>query len=164
MRRFLTPSLESTPAAEYTFTIATKDRVDEIVKLREKLSKESTFINTNTVEREEANIQALSEPNGYYQLAMYADTIVGMCLTYRSKKDNGVDAAHIGLIAVLEKHGGKGIATGMIKNVIQWAKEKNCDGISLNVDVKNPSARRLYKALGFQDVEKFSFYEMQKRI
>ncbi len=52
-------------------------------------------------------------------------------------------------IIITEIHRGKGFGTVLINFAKEWAKEKNCSFINLDVLVNNPGAVRLYDILGF---------------
>ena len=52
-------------------------------------------------------------------------------------------------IIITEIHRGKGFGTVLINSAKEWAKEKNCSFINLDVLVNNPGAVRLYDKLGF---------------
>lgn len=164
MRRFLSLVTEDLIESQYTIISATKDYVIDIVNLRKELSKESSFVNANTVEQEKRNIPESDSKNSFYQLVLFNKRPIGFCISFHLEKIDLPNEVIIGLIAVLNKHSGKGLATKLIQNVCQWAKEKDCNYVNLNVDSKNQSARRLYKALSFNDIDKFCYYQMQKKV
>ena len=52
-------------------------------------------------------------------------------------------------IIVTENHRGKGFGTNLMKSAKNWAKERDCNFINLDVLVNNPGAIKLYSKLGF---------------
>lgn len=52
-------------------------------------------------------------------------------------------------IIVTENYRGKGLGTALMKAAKDWAKERNCNFINLDVLVNNPGAIKLYKKLDF---------------
>lgn len=57
--------------------------------------------------------------------------------------------AHITNVAVLTQNQGKGIGSFLIREVQQFAKNNNCERISLEVRISNKNAQRVYRQLGF---------------
>ena len=52
-------------------------------------------------------------------------------------------------IIVTKNHRGKGFGTALMNAAKDWAKERDCNFINLDVLVNNPSAIKLYEKLGF---------------
>ncbi len=52
-------------------------------------------------------------------------------------------------VIVTENHRRKGFGTSLLNSAKDWAKEKECSFINLDVLVNNPGAIRLYEKLGF---------------
>lgn len=52
-------------------------------------------------------------------------------------------------ILVTEMHRGKGFGTALMNAAKNWAKEKECTFINLDVLANNPGAIKLYEELGF---------------
>lgn len=52
-------------------------------------------------------------------------------------------------IIVTENHRGKGFGTALMNAAKDWAKERDCNFINLDVLVNNPGAIILYEKLGF---------------
>lgn len=103
-----------------------------------------------TVEQEEAFIQdALNTPNKLMLVGLVGDTIVS-ALSFSGGPRPRI--AHVGEfgISVLKQYWGKGIASKMIKELIDWAKQSGVvKKINLKVNVQNENAAKLYKKLGF---------------
>ena len=54
-------------------------------------------------------------------------------------------------MAVEEKYRGKGIGTGMFEYLKKVAKERQCDGIELQVNARNTAAKKMYEKCGFTE-------------
>ena len=52
-------------------------------------------------------------------------------------------------VIVTENFRGKGYGTALMNSAKEWAKERECSFINLDVLTNNPDAIRLYKTLGF---------------
>ena len=52
-------------------------------------------------------------------------------------------------IIVTKNHRGKGFGTALMNAAKDWAKDRNCNFINLDVLVNNPGAIKLYEKLGF---------------
>ena len=52
-------------------------------------------------------------------------------------------------IIVTKNHRGKGFGTALMNAAKDWAKERDCNFINLDVLVNNPGAIKLYSKLGF---------------
>lgn len=52
-------------------------------------------------------------------------------------------------VIVTEAHRNKGFGTALMNSAKDWAREKKCDFINLDVLVNNPAAIALYEKLGF---------------
>ncbi len=61
---------------------------------------------------------------------------------------------YIDSLSVFPKHQGKGIGSKLLLAIKAKAKEEGHKKIGLLVDFKNPSAKKLYSALGFESVGK----------
>ncbi len=86
------------------------------------------------------------------------DDILGYCCFYYV-----LDEAEIPNVCVREDQRGKGIAFGMMKELIERAKELEVKDMYLEVRVNNEPARSLYRKLGFKDVGlRKGFYELPK--
>jgi len=64
------------------------------------------------------------------------------------------DEIYIDTVSVSPKHQGKGIGKKLIAAAIAQSKEENHKKIGLLVDFKNPNAKKLYSALGFEGIGK----------
>lgn len=61
---------------------------------------------------------------------------------------------YIDTVSVSPNHQGKGIGKKLLAAAINQAKNGNLEKIGLLVDYKNPNAKKLYSALGFESVGK----------
>lgn len=52
-------------------------------------------------------------------------------------------------VIVTETHRGKGFGTALMNTAKDWAKERDCNFINLDVLANNPGAIKLYEKLGF---------------
>ncbi len=52
-------------------------------------------------------------------------------------------------IIVTENHRGKGFGTALMNAAKDWAKERDCKFINLDVLINNPGAIKLYEKIGF---------------
>lgn len=64
------------------------------------------------------------------------------------------DEVYIDTVSVSPKYQGRGIGKKLIAAAIAQSKVENHKRIGLLVDFKNPSAKKLYSALGFESVGK----------
>ena len=60
-------------------------------------------------------------------------------------------------IAVDESHRGRGIGSGLLRNVVEYATANGYRSVRLDVIDTNPAAKRLYERLGFVTVRHESF-------
>lgn len=87
------------------------------------------------------------------------DNDAPVCYGHLDKENNTIWLG----IAVAEGAQKKGLGTMMMEKLIDFAKEKNVQEISLSVDNDNPAAIKLYKRFGFalaQKNEKSSIYRL----
>lgn len=72
------------------------------------------------------------------------------------------DKSSVGWVAMTGVHPdyrGKGLGRGVVVAGMRYLKEQGVDGIELEVDAANPSARELYLKLGFKKVGETVWYE-----
>ena len=62
-----------------------------------------------------------------------------------------VDEAHITNVAVLPSYRGLGLGEGLMRKIMDIAKEVGARVMTLEVRVSNQAAQHLYRKLGFQD-------------
>ncbi len=63
--------------------------------------------------------------------------------------NSGASCCYIMDIIVTQNHRNKGFGTALMNAAKEWAKERNCIFINLDVLVNNPGAIKLYEKLGF---------------
>lgn len=61
---------------------------------------------------------------------------------------------YIDTISVYPAHQGKGIGKRLLHAIISKSKSEGHEKIGLLVDLKNPDAKKLYSALGFESIDK----------
>lgn len=124
-----------------------REQFREMAKLIPDFIKEgdqSTEFIENTIANEESNILIYEND----------DMIVGFILL-QAKTRPDFEFMHPGKycyimdIIVTENHRGKGFGTALMIAAKNWAKERNCNFINLDVLVNNPGAINLYEKLGF---------------
>ena len=99
------------------------------------------FWTANVLEKELQN--SLSS----YIVALYNDEVVGYAGIWKP-----IDEAHITNIVVKKDKRGKHIGTQLLKELINMAQKKNLQCITLEVNVKNENAIKLYKKYNFEEV------------
>ena len=62
-------------------------------------------------------------------------------------------------VYVAPDHRGLGVGHALLEEFQKWAKEKNVNGISLQVAASNVRARKLYEELGFREVSVYQVKE-----
>ncbi|MDB9988983.1 GNAT family N-acetyltransferase [Flavobacteriaceae bacterium] len=58
--------------------------------------------------------------------------------------------AYLGFMYVVPEHRGKGLNGGLIKELVQWAKDRDIHEVQLDVYAENQSAIKAYTKLGFK--------------
>ncbi len=99
------------------------------------------FWTANVLEKELQN--SLSS----YIVALYNDEVVGYAGIWKP-----IDEAHITNIVVKKDKRGKHIGTQLLKELINMAQKQNLQCITLEVNVKNENAIKLYKKYNFEEV------------
>ena len=102
------------------------------------------------VETEEAVEAAIS--SGFLVLAFRNSTPQGVCAVVNLGFKDYIPTYHLGYIGTKEGNKGRGIASELIRYVIELTGGK----LSLHVDLDNKRARSLYEKMGF----KTSYYRM----
>ena len=76
-------------------------------------------------------------------------TLVGLIAAYFNDLNKG--AGFITNVSVLKNYMGQGIASELLKNCIQYARQKKITEMQLEVDKKNMTAILFYKKYNFMD-------------
>jgi ribosomal protein S18 acetylase RimI-like enzyme len=79
--------------------------------------------------------------------AYYGDNLIGIIAMYENS------FGYITNVSVANEHAGKGIASCLLKNCIEYAKGKNLDKINLEVNKRNIPALKLYSKYKFEVYE-----------
>lgn len=99
---------------------------------------------------------SLSLSNAIYNVAVNNDEILGYCGLYCV-----LNEANITNVAVKRDVRNKGIAYGMLVSLLEQAKEKGIEAVTLEVRKSNGAAIHLYEQLGFRSAGiRKDFYEM----
>ncbi len=101
-------------------------------------------------ETEDAVASAIK--TGFIIIAFRDDTPQGVCVVVNLGFKDFIPTYHLAYICTKEGNKGRGIATGLINQMIELTEGK----LSLHVDLDNKRARKLYEKLGF----KTSYYRM----
>ena len=90
----------------------------------------------------------LLNPNSKYIVAKKENEIIGFAGIWKA-----VDDIHITNIVVKKSFRNKGIGSIVLKQLIEISKlEKNINSITLEVNIKNIPAQKLYEKFGFENV------------
>ena len=90
----------------------------------------------------------LLNPNSKYIVAKKENEIIGFAGIWKA-----VDDIHITNIVVKKSFRNKGIGSIILKQLIEISKlEKNINSITLEVNIKNIPAQKLYEKFGFENV------------
>ncbi len=124
-----------------------REQFREMAKLIPNFIKEgnqSTEFIENTIANEETDI-LVYENDG---------TVVGFILLHAKTRPDfdfmlPGKYCYIMDIIVTKIHRGKGFGTALMNAAKDWAKERDCNFINLDVLVNNPGAIKLYEKLGF---------------
>ena len=89
----------------------------------------------------------LENPNSKYIVAKIENKIIGFAGIWKA-----IDVAHITNIVTAKTLRNKGIGSTMLKKLIELAKsENNINAITLEVNVNNIPAQKLYEKYGFKN-------------
>ena len=141
-----------------TITEPTLDDAQELADYANAIRKESRFITLSeedgfsSKESQEKWIQSTINNNRYFIFSAKIDgKIVG--IGNFGQKSNKIRIAHrcdMG-VSVLKEYWGLGIATELMKVIVEKAKEVRFEQIELQVVSENKSARHLYSKFGFYE-------------
>ncbi len=73
-------------------------------------------------------------------------------------KEAAEDEFYIDTLSVFPQFGGRGIGSALLQAVEQLARQRDYNKLSLNVDVENERAYRLYQRLGYQSAKIITLY------
>ena len=89
--------------------------------------------------------QELENPNSHYFVAIQNDSIVGFAGVWKA-----VDEYHITDIVVRKDLRCKGIGSHLLEKLIETAKLEKVVSVTLEVNINNVPAKKLYEKYGFQ--------------
>ena len=131
---------------------ATEKDMPEVAKLSIEMLKYHNTLMDNyftiyPYEKYVENFQQKLKDGQYILVAKIDNKIVGFASIWFS-----VDDAHITNIAVHNNHRKQGIASRMLERIISIAKEHNKTSLTLEVNIKNTIAQKLYLKYGFKNL------------
>ena len=134
---------------------ALPDDVEEMVDLLAEVAAERLWTGTEPGfdrKRRRANmLDAIARPNETpVWIARDGDALVGSIDVFHHK--------HAGLtigMLVRSSHRRRGIGQALIERSFTWAREHGVAALSLHVFPHNEAARRLYRKVGFREIERF---------
>lgn len=92
---------------------------------------------------------------GHILVAENASEIVGVAIFVERKVSGNIKVEKktlfVDTMAVLEGHRGQGIGHALFDALETIAREKDCEGIELQVNARNQKAMEMYKGYGFQE-------------
>lgn len=94
---------------------------------------------------EVAFIDGLDGAAGIMLVALAESRVVG-CLTAKAH-DTSCDFG----ISVLREHRGAGLGSGLVRELLAWARARGLRRVELSVFARNPEAVKLYRRLGFSE-------------
>lgn len=97
------------------------------------------FWNSSTLKHE------LENPNSHYFVAVYDNLVLGFAGIWKA-----VDEYHITDIVVRKDYRYKGIGSKLLEKLIEIAKSEKVISITLEVNINNEPAKKLYSKYGFQ--------------
>uniref|UniRef100_A0AC35UGX7 N-acetyltransferase domain-containing protein n=1 Tax=Rhabditophanes sp. KR3021 TaxID=114890 RepID=A0AC35UGX7_9BILA len=113
----------------------------------------------------------LSEPYSIYTYRYFLIKWPNLCIACmedskligsiicKEEMANNRKEGYIGMLAVDEKHRGKGIGSELVSKAIEKMREMKCDEVVLETEVTNLAAIALYTRFGFIKVQKlFRYY------
>ena len=89
--------------------------------------------------------QELENPNSHYFVAIHNNSIVGFAGIWKA-----VDEYHITDIVVRKDLRCKGIGSHLLEKLIETAKLEKVVSVTLEVNINNVPAKKLYEKYGFQ--------------
>jgi GNAT superfamily N-acetyltransferase len=132
---------------------ARKDELPQLVALLGILFSQEAEFTPDDAKQTHALEKILSDPStGAIYVAREEGRVVAMAsLLYTISTAEGGIAALFEDLVVLPTHRGRGIATALLKFVIQEAKRHGVLRLTLLTDMQNERAHALYRKLGFAD-------------
>ena len=142
----------------YKFFYYESKYFEELFNLRMKFEKEhnpekrpKTKSENKKLEKTERKYLKKNSKNKYYRyfLCSKGNKLIGHI--WFGQQDSDRKKGFIDEVYVKPKHRGKGVATILINEAIEWINAKNCSLVELDVKVQNKGAISLYKKIGFTE-------------
>ena len=100
------------------------------------------------------NIASITQSENHTAfVALYENKIVGWIGAAYSIMIEVMPHCEINGLVIDENNRGKGVGKSLIEKVIQWAKEKGVDNLSLRCNIKRSEAHLFYEHLGFKEIK-----------
>jgi len=128
---------------------------EKYLKLMKQLDVETSFMlyepneRKTTVTEMEKKIEQINATGGVLIGAEVDNELVGFISASRVPLNRIKHSVYL-VMGVLGKESGKGIATGLFKELIGWARNNNIKRLELTVMKQNERAIGLYKKVGFE--------------
>lgn len=123
----------------------TKEHLEQIKNVLQEQFDE--FWNANVLKTE------LENPLSKYIVAIYNNNVVGYAGIWRA-----IDEGHITNIVTRKDKRNNKIATQMLEKIIKMAEDEKLKCVTLEVNIKNENAIKLYKKFNFKEVGKRKKY------
>lgn len=75
--------------------------------------------------------------------------LIGVVINKLEQHRGGPMRGYIAMLAVVEEHRGKGIATALVRMSIEAIKAADADEVALETEITNTASLKLYERLGF---------------
>lgn len=123
--------------------------------LEENFNGDLTYEANRSIENMESFI---NDESAYVIGAFDEEKLVGFIWAYK-KMFNKKEKIHVNHLYVNGEYRRRGIATELLKSVIDYAKKNNITDIELIATVSNKNAINLYKKLGFE-IERLNMHKL----
>ena len=94
--------------------------------------------------------EKLSKTDSYNIVALFDNKIVGVCTSdLQTKLRRAKKQCFIEDLIVDQNYRNIGVGTSLLKNVIEFAKQQDCEVVKLSSFISNVNAHKLYEKNGF---------------
>jgi peptide alpha-N-acetyltransferase len=81
--------------------------------------------------------------------AVPPETVVPESNNHELSINNSIQTGYIGMLAVRDSHRRKGIGKSLVRQVLKRMKDRGCSSATLETEVSNVTAQKLYQNFGF---------------